>query len=207
MSSKIAEHWNERYGNEEFAYGIEPNEYFKQKIKEYAPGKILFPAEGEGRNAVYAITKGWVSTAFDLSSEGKNKALKLAKENSVSINYEVGELQNLNFQPEEFDAAVLVFAHFQPELRTSLHRDISKLIKKDGIIILEGFSKKHLEYQAENNKVGGPRDEGMLFSTEMIESDFSGFEIIELLETETELSEGLYHQGKASVIRFVGKKK
>ena len=44
-----------------------------------SPGKILFVCEGEGRNAVYAAQKNWDVTAFDLSEEGKNKALNLAQ--------------------------------------------------------------------------------------------------------------------------------
>jgi hypothetical protein len=42
-------------------------------------GSILFPAEGEGRNAVFAAKLGWAVSAFDISNEGKNKGIKLAK--------------------------------------------------------------------------------------------------------------------------------
>jgi hypothetical protein len=46
----------------------------------------------------------------------------------------------------------------------------------------------------------------MLFSIEEIKKEFStlNFEILE--EEEIELQEGAYHKGKASVIRFVGRK-
>jgi hypothetical protein len=40
----------------------------------------------------------------------------------------------------------------------------------------------------------------------MIKNDFPNFEIIQLEEKEIELNEGEYHQGKAKVIRFIGKK-
>jgi len=39
------------------------------------------------------------------------------------------------------------------------------------------------------------------------ESDFENYEIIELIEKEIELKEGLFHNGKGSVIRFVGRKR
>ncbi|MEP7171510.1 MAG: SAM-dependent methyltransferase, partial [Bacteroidota bacterium] len=52
-----------------------------------------------------------------------------------------------------------------------------------------------------------PKDIGMLFSIDEIKSDFNNFEIIELSEQEIELNEGLFHNGKGSVIRFVGRKK
>lgn len=72
--------WNERYAEKEFAYGILPNEFLKNTLEPMSPGKILFVCEGEGRNAVYAAQKNWDVTAFDLSEEGKNKALNLAQE-------------------------------------------------------------------------------------------------------------------------------
>jgi hypothetical protein len=80
-------------------------------------------------------------------------------------------------------------------------------LQKGGLIIFEAFSKKHLDYIAKNEKVGGPKELAMLFSIEELKSDFPDYEIIELTEKEIELSEGSFHNGKGSVIRFVGQKK
>ncbi len=41
-------------------------------------GQILLPAEGEGRNAVYAAKRGLSVYAFDISSNAKKKALENA---------------------------------------------------------------------------------------------------------------------------------
>jgi hypothetical protein len=68
------------------------------------------------------------------------------------------------------------------------------------------FSKNHIQYNSINPKVGGPKDIDQLFSIEEIKKDFQDFEIIELIETEVELSEGNFHIGLGSVIRFIGKK-
>lgn len=199
--------WDDRYSNEEFAYGEEPNNFFKEEIEKLNAGTILFPAEGEGRNAVYAAKLDWKVAAFDISEEGKNKALKLAALNNVSIDYRVGELETLNYQAEQFDAIALIYAHFPAEIKSSIHKTLDKYLRQNGIIIFEAFSKKHLEYLALNDKVGGPKDIESLFSIEEIQADFSNYEIIELVEKEIELNEGLFHNGKGSVIRFVGKKK
>ncbi|WKL49956.1 class I SAM-dependent methyltransferase [Flavobacterium pectinovorum] len=199
--------WDDRYSNEEFAYGEEPNNFFKEQIEKLNAGTILFPAEGEGRNAVYAAKLGWKVAAFDISEEGKNKALKLAASNNVSIDYQVGELETLNYQAEQFDAIALIYAHFPAEIKSSIHKTLDKYLRQNGIIIFEAFSKKHLEYLAINDKVGGPKDIESLFSIEEIKADFPNYEIIQLEEKEIELNEGLFHNGKGSVIRFVGKKK
>ncbi len=39
--------WNERYAAKDYAYGIEPNVFFKTQLEFFSMGKILFPAEGE----------------------------------------------------------------------------------------------------------------------------------------------------------------
>lgn len=199
--------WDERYRSKEYVYGKKPNTYLKTQLEKLNTGTILFPAEGEGRNAVYAARLGWVVSAFDTSVEGKNKALLLAKENKVKVDYRVGQLSDLNYKEEEFDAIVLIYAHFPAKFRSNYHKLFDKYLKTGGIIILEGFSKSHLAYQAKNPKVGGPRDLELLFSIEEIRSEFHKYEIIELEEKEVDLNEGLYHKGKGSVIRFTGRKK
>lgn len=206
MTNSWTQRWNDRYSNEEFAYGEEPNNYLKEQLEKLNSGTILFPAEGEGRNAVFAARSGWIVDAFDISTEGKNKALKLAETNNVTIRYQVGELESLNYQTEEFDAIALIYAHFPAEIKSATHKQLDKYLRKGGIIIFEAFSKKHLEYLAKNDKVGGPKDVESLFSIEEIKADFHDYEIIELVEKEIELNEGLFHNGKGSVIRFVGKK-
>jgi len=199
--------WDDRYSSEEFAYGEEPNNYLKEQLEKLSPGTVLFPAEGEGRNAVFAAKLGWKVSAFDISEEGKNKAIKLAETNNVSIDYQVGELETLNFQPGQFDALALIYAHFPAAIKSEIHKQLDQLLREDGIIIFEAFSKKHLEYLAINEKVGGPKDIESLFSIEEIKSDFPNYEIIELEEKEIELNEGLFHNGTGSVIRFIGRKK
>jgi SAM-dependent methyltransferase len=198
--------WNDRYSSEEFAYGTEPNKYLKEQLEKLEPGSILFPAEGEGRNAVFAATKGWKVSAFDISSEGKSKALRLAEDQNTSIDYQVGELETLNFQTEQFDAIALIYAHFPAEIKSSIHQMLDRYLRKGGIIIFEAFSKNHLDYVTKDEKVGGPKDIGSLFSMDEIRADFSNYDIIELEEKEIELSEGLFHNGTGSVIRFTGRK-
>lgn len=203
----MIEMWDKRYSSSSYAYGINPNAFFKDTLNKYQfNGKILLPAEGEGRNAVFAAKKGLDVTAFDISIEGKNKALKLAKKQNVEIKYDIGNLFDLDIVNQKYDVAALIFAHFPPEISTSYHRKIADLIVDEGIIILEGFSKSHLPLRNENPRLGGPDKIEMLFSIESIKNDFPEFEIIKLEEVAVELNEGDYHNGLSKVIRFIGKK-
>lgn len=188
--------WNERFANEQYAYGTEPNAFFKNQLNKLPPGKILFPAEGEGRNAVYAATKGWRVTAFDPSIEGKRKAELLALEKGVKIDYRIDNYEFVDFPIETFDCIVLIFAHMNPEKREVYHNRLMSFLKFGGVLILEGFSKNQI-----NNKTGGPCDINMLFSKNELESDFSSFSELEIIEIDTVLNEGPFHQGVSSVIR------
>lgn len=205
--NKWLERWNERYSNDEFAYGTQPNNYLKDQLQKLETGSVLFPAEGEGRNAVFAAQLGWNVSAFDISAEGKNKALQLAENNNVQIDYQVGELQNLNFQKEQFDVIALIYAHFPADIKSSIHKMLDTYLRKGGYIIFEAFSKKHLDLVLKDEKVGGPKDIESLFSIDEMRSDFPEYDMIELVETERELNEGIFHNGTGSVIRFLGKKK
>jgi 2-polyprenyl-3-methyl-5-hydroxy-6-metoxy-1,4-benzoquinol methylase len=206
MNDPWTDKWNDRYSKEEFAFGEQPNNYLKEQLERLTIGTILFPAEGEGRNAVFAAKLGWTVSAFDISVEGKKKALRLAEANNVTIDYQVGESQILKYKPEQFDVIALIYAHFPADIKSFYHKTLDKYLQKNGIIIFEAFSKNHIDYVSKNPNVGGPRDIPSLFSMDELKTDFANYEIIELVEKEIELNEGLSHNGKGSVIRFVGRK-
>jgi len=202
----MKEFWDERYSQEEYVYGEFPNAFLQKSLGNYPPGKILFPAEGEGRNAVYAAALGWDVYAFDISNVGKIKADLLAKKQGVKIDYKVGSLEDLGYPELSFDALVLIFAHFPAALKSTYHQDLAKLLKPGAYIIFEGFSKNHLKFNTLNPKAGGPKDIDMLFSIEELKKDFHNFEFLEIEEKEVELNEGAYHQGMGAVIHFVARK-
>ena len=207
MNDSWTDKWNERYSKDEFAFGKQPNNYLKEQLEKLNVGTILFPAEGEGRNAVFAANLGWTVSAFDISMEGKKKADRLAKINNVTIDYQVGDLQEISFDTKQFDVIALIYAHFPANIKSLYHKTLDKYLRNGGVVIFEAFSKRHIDYVSKNENVGGPRDLESLFSIEEIKSDFANYDIIELEEKEIELSEGLYHNGTGSVIRFVGQKK
>lgn len=199
--------WNERYRSEDYVYGEAPNAFLASKLAGLKPGKILFPAEGEGRNAVFAAKSGWEVQAFDWSEEGLKKAEKLANKEKVHISYQLGAMEEIHYEPEIFDALGLIFAHFPEANRRVYHQKLSDFLKPGGYLIFEGFSKAHLQFNTENPKAGGPKNEGMLFSLEDIRTDFPDFDWELLEEVNEKLEEGNFHVGEAALIRAFGKKR
>lgn len=191
--------WDERFASEEYVYGKEGNKFLAQQLKELKPGIILLPGEGEGRNAVHAALNNWNAVAFDQSIEGQKKALKLASDNNCTINYSINAYQTIDFEENTFDAIGLFFTHVPPAIRTTIHKNYTKLLKPGGTIIMEAFSKEQINYNT-----GGPNDLSMLFSKEEMEVDFKSLSQLKIETNEVLLNEGLFHQGNASVIRLVG---
>jgi SAM-dependent methyltransferase len=191
--------WDKRYGTEDYAYGKEPNAFFSVQVEKMDSGLMLLPGEGEGRNAVYAALKGWSVDAFDQSIVGQSKALALASERGVEINYKVGQLDGFRFIPNHYDAVGLLFFHADPASRIYLHRKVCESLKPGGTLILEAFHKEQVK-----NNTGGPKDPDMLFDALTLSSDFATLETLFLEKLEVVLDEGPFHQGAASVIRFIG---
>lgn len=201
-----AEIWNTRYAEKEYAYGEKPNAYFAKKITTIKPASLLLPAEGEGRNAVFASKLGWRVTAFDYSDEGKDKALRLAEKENVSLEYIVSSMEDVVFEENSFDVISLIYAHFPGTGRVEQFQRMDRWLKNGGKIIVEAFSKKHLEYVQLNPKVGGPKELSMLYSKEELMEGFPSVQWGFLNEEEVTLDEGVFHQGVGMVVRRVGEK-
>lgn len=193
--------WNERFSSKDYVYGEIPNTFYKNKLKNLTPGKILFVAEAEGRNSVYAAKLGWNVDAVDYSEEAKKKALQLAENNGVNINYIVADLNKYQLNLDEYDAVVLIFAHFDPDLREKIHSDIFNSLKKGGHLILQGYEKEQINYNS-----GGPKNIDWLYSLEEIYTDFQDMDFLEFEKVVTELDEGKLHLGKAAMINLYAQK-
>ncbi|HRD81224.1 MAG: class I SAM-dependent methyltransferase [Saprospiraceae bacterium] len=197
--------WNERYAAPEYAYGKAPNVFLASRLPDFPAGRILFPAEGEGRNAVFAARLGWEAHAFDYSESARMKALQLAQEQGVQLQYAVADVRELDYEPAAFDAIAIIFAHFPSSFRAHCHQVWDRLLKPGGVLLLEAFSKDHLSYNADG-KAGGPREADLLYDAAELEAAFGHYDILESRQVETELSEGLYHNGLSSVVQFVARK-
>ncbi len=195
----MKEFWNDRFDSENYVYGEEPNRFFMEQIEKINGGRLLLPGEGEGRNAVFAATRGFDVSAVDFSVKGREKALKLAEKKGVKINYKVEDLSNFHPPAGQFDLIAIIHLHLLPEVREKFHRSLAESLKPGGRIIMEVFEKEQIK---ENS--GGPRNEDMLYSLEDIFTDFQDLDPLIFLKDKISLNEGDFHNGEAHVIRYTG---
>ena len=193
--------WNDRYRESGLAYGEQPNAFFAQFIDSHTPGRILLPADGQGRNGLYAAAKGWAVDAFDFSEEAQKHTLASAKAKGLTINYWIDDLKTAQFEPEGYDAIGLIYVHFPAPLRTDFHHRCLAALKPGGHIVLEAFHPDQM-----GRPSGGPSSPDRLFTKERLHADFSKANILLLEKAEVMLEEGKYHQGMAAVMRMVVQK-
>jgi hypothetical protein len=192
----MIEFWNDRFAEPGFAYGRQPNAFFAERLGAVGVGRVLLPAEGEGRNAVWAASRGWSVTAFDLSHVARDKALEFADGAGVDIDYRLASLTDPWPEgPGVFDVVGLVFVHVPSALRPLIHRAALLACRPGGRVILQGFTPRQLETGR-----GGPKDPDMLYTADDLREDFAGGEILHLEERLVELTEGRYHQGQSAVV-------
>ncbi len=197
--------WNEKYAEETFVYGTNPNVWLEENLPTLTKGSILFPAEGEGRNAVYAAKSGWEVTAFDFSKEGKKKAMLLAQQNQVDLDYHIASADEVNFE-RTFNSICFSFSHFPAAIKIGAYQHLEQFLEKGGTVILELFAKEQAQYQEISNS-GGPRDMAMLWSKEEVLQALPNIEWQSLEVVVYHLNEGPGHQGEGAVIRGIGVKK
>lgn len=198
----MKEFWNERYNNEEYAYGTAPNDFLQENIHHFPPqSRILSLAEGEGRNAVFLASKGFDVSAVDQSEVGQAKALKLAGTQGLAIQYQIGDLNDYDMGASKWDGIISISAHTPSAVRKRVLSAVKAALKPGGIFLLEGYNAEQLNYGT-----GGPKDKDMLFSLDELKAAFSGFTILRAENLIRDISEGSYHSGKSSVVQFIARK-
>ncbi len=194
----MKEFWDQRYSEPGFAYGMEPNSFFAEVLNSLAPGRLLLPGEGEGRNAIYAAGNGWEVSAFDQSIVARDKALEWASSMDLPLDYRLASLEEYSCPDPVCDLIAIIHIHMLPETRQEVHKQMSACLKPGGKLIMECFHKNQLKYGT-----GGPPIKELLYHENDILSDFSDLDIDLCEEQVLDIFEGKYHSGKSSVVRLI----
>ena len=195
--------WNQRFSGDDYLFGREPNDYLRAKAPLLpAGGSVLCVADGEGRNSVGLARQGFKVQAFDISEVGVAKARKLASEAAVDIDYTVADCEQWNWTAQRHDGVVAVFIQFaDPAMRERLFANIVRALKPGGVLILQGYTPKQLDY-----RTGGPSELSHLYTAAMLREAFAALQIDELVEYVAELQEGSRHAGTSALVGLVARR-
>jgi cyclopropane fatty-acyl-phospholipid synthase-like methyltransferase len=139
---------------------------------------------------------------FDASDIALSKANQFAKDNQVDIEYTFSDTDSYVWPKDTYDAVVGIFIQFaDPAMRERIFQKTYATLKSGGILILQGYTPKQLEY-----KTGGPSLIEHLYTEELIRDLAKDFSILELCSYEKVLSEGARHEGMSALLGLVAQK-
>jgi 2-polyprenyl-3-methyl-5-hydroxy-6-metoxy-1,4-benzoquinol methylase len=195
--------WDERYSSDAFIFGTAPNAFLASQAHLLRPGMTcLSVADGEGRNGVWLARQGLDVTAIDYSPVGVEKAKRLAQQNGVTVHFEVADVRTWDWGADRFDVVVAIFVQFAtPDERKDLFRHMQEALKPDGLLILQGYTPKQVDY-----KTGGPPQAEHLYTEAMLRDAFGQMDILHLKAHEEVIKEGTQHAGHSALIDLVARK-
>jgi tellurite methyltransferase len=110
-------------------------------------GRALDIAMGSGRNAIYLAKMGFKVEGVDISREAVEEALSHAREEGVSIQTRVEDLEKIPSIDEEAYALVICFNYLQ----RSLIPQMKNWVKLGGMLVYETFIVDQVQFGKPRN--------------------------------------------------------
>jgi SAM-dependent methyltransferase len=192
--------WQSRYDVADYVFGEQPNAFLEsQKAILPKRGRALAVADGEGRNGVWLAEQGLDVTSIEFSPNAQAKARVLAEKRRVALDFVLADVHAWVYPDNAFDVVVEIFTQFSnPQQRASKWAGMRRALKPGGLLLIEGYAPKQLEYGT-----GGPKLLDQLYTRSMLEGEFGDFARIEIRDYDTQMSEGGGHSGMSAVIDLV----
>jgi SAM-dependent methyltransferase len=197
------ERWETRYRVTEYVFGEEPN-YFLAACKRWLPasGTALAVADGEGRNGIWLAEQGLDVVSIDFSPTAQAKAGALAQKRGASVRFELADVHSWAYPDNAFDVVCEVFTQFSsPRERNQKWDGMKRALKPGGLLIVEGYTPKQLQYGT-----GGPKELENLYTEGLLKEAFGTFTDLTITQEERELHEGTSHGGMSAVIGLTARK-
>ena len=197
------ERWTKRYMASGYLFGTEPNAFLKSQAHLLSKGQsALAIADGEGRNGVFLAEQGLDVLSLDYSDVAQDKARMLAKSRGVTLRLQQADMTTWNWTPNTFDVVAGIFIQFAtPPQRAIMFAGIKKTLKPGGLLLLQGYGLKQLDY-----KTGGPSEPERLYTRALLEEAFGDLSSLDIREHDSVLKEGDHHIGMSALVDVVGRK-
>lgn len=138
--------YDKRYGNEEYYWGLKPNNLcyeimrIKPPVKAY---KVIDIGCGEGKDAVFLARNGYDVTAFDASEQGLSKARELADTYGVKVDFFKADVRDFRLEADyDIIFSSGVFHYIPLELRENVVNNLKAHTTTNGINVVNVFVEK-----------------------------------------------------------------
>ena len=194
--------WNQRFAQDGYLFGENPNHYLQQQAAHLRPGRALAVADGEGRNGVWLAEQGLAVDAFDFSPVALDKARALAQARGVQVNWVCSDWQGFDWQPEAWANVVAIFIQFAtPAEREAMFARMDACLQPGGTLVVQGYGYEQLRYNT-----GGPGKREHLYDENLLLQAFAGYEVLDLRTYEADLAEGNGHHGRSALVGLTAHK-
>ena len=198
------ERWESRFSAPGYLFGDRPNAFLARQADRLKPGmKALCVADGDGRNGVWLAEQRLEVHSVDFSPTALAKARVLATKRGVSIHTERAELPTgWEWPTNAYDLVVGIFIQFSPPAEREIMFDnMKKALKEGGLMLIEGYGPKQLEYAT-----GGPKKLDQLYTRDLLMEHFGELSELTIEEYDQEVDEGEGHSGMSALVDLVGRK-
>ena len=201
--NRPSDFWDARYATDDYIFGTAPNLFLARQAALIQPGmRALAIADGEGRNGVWLAEQGAQVHAIDISSPALEKARKLAAARGVTLEIEQADVLDWHWPEAAYDVVAAIFIQFAPPPeRDRIIEGISRTLKPGGVLILQGYTPKQVEFGT-----GGPPSAANMYTAALLREWFDGWDILHLAEHESVISEGAHHHGMSALVDMVARK-
>jgi SAM-dependent methyltransferase len=196
--------WDERYSEDGFAFGTEPNDFLRDVVEQLPRGRTLCLGDGEGRNGVFLAQHGHDVTTVDLSPVGVLKARRLAAQRGVALDARVADLAQFDLGDAAWDSIVSIFCHLPAPLRHAVHSAVPRALRPGGCFVFEAYRKTNI-----GRGVGGPQSAEMTVELENLLDDIGGDGQVQIVigrEVERNIVEGKHHDGMSATTQLLARR-
>lgn len=140
--------WEERYSSAPALWSGRANQRLVEQVGDLPPGTALDVACGEGGDALWLATQGWVVTAVDISSVALGRAREHAEtagpEIAARITWEQADL--LSWSPRgQVDLVSAHYLHLPPGPAVEVQARLAAAVRPGGTLLLVGHDRSDLE--------------------------------------------------------------
>lgn len=182
----------------------------KSRIRSWSPRRhgCRGPGARSPSPTAKAATEFWLAgrglqvRSIDFSPVALAKARKLAAERGVALETEEADLGTWRWPEAEFNLVVAIFIQFADSaLREQIFAGLKRALKPGGLLLLQGYGPKQLEYNT-----GGPPILENLYTEKLLRAAFLEFDILELRSHDDVIYEGSGHVGMSALVDLVARK-